>query len=138
MVDVYYLHGFNRDKYSKLASLQLVKYIYNLNKYSFLCVNNELLWAFRKGKDTFMDISGSLVTALMLLGLGMAFVYMFLGLLFICINLMAKYIPADKPVITPQRKTAAAPKAVGQTQVSPQVVAAITSAVQQYRKSQAV
>ena len=85
-----------------------------------------------------MDISGSLVTALMLLGLGMAFVYMFLGLLFICINLMAKYIPADKPVITSQRKTAAAPKAIGQTQVSPQVVAAITSAVQQYRKSQAV
>ena len=85
-----------------------------------------------------MDISGSLVTALMLLGLGMAFVYIFLGLLFICINLMAKYIPADKPVITPQRKTSAAPKAAGQAQVSPQVIAAITSAVQQYRKSQAV
>ncbi|WP_160063737.1 OadG family transporter subunit [Psychromonas sp. L1A2] len=85
-----------------------------------------------------MDISGSLVTALTLLGLGMAFVYMFLGLLFICINLMAKYIPADKPVITPQRKTAAASKAAGQAQASPQVIAAITSAVQQYRKAQTV
>ncbi|MEG3756016.1 OadG family transporter subunit [Psychromonas arctica] len=82
-----------------------------------------------------MDISGSLVTALMLLGLGMAFVYLFLGLLFICITLMAKYIPADKPVATPQRKTPAVPSA-SDTQVNPQVIAAITSAVQQYRKAQ--
>jgi oxaloacetate decarboxylase gamma subunit len=75
----------------------------------------------------------------MLLGLGMAFVYLFLGLLFICITLMAKYIPADKPVTPPQRKKAAKPNAVAsETQVSPQVVAAITSAVQQYRKAQAV
>jgi len=62
-----------------------------------------------------MDISGSLVTALMLL--------------------MAKYIPADKPVATPQRKTPAVPSA-SDTQVNPQVIAAITSAVQQYRKAQ--
>ncbi|MGJ8580884.1 MAG: OadG family transporter subunit [Psychromonas sp.] len=82
-----------------------------------------------------MDISGSLVTALMLLGLGMAFVYLFLGLLFICITLMAKYIPADKPVVNPQRKASAAP-AASDAQPSPQVIAAITSAVQQYRKAQ--
>jgi oxaloacetate decarboxylase gamma subunit len=86
-----------------------------------------------------MDITGSLVTALMLLGLGMAFVYMFLGLLFICITLMAKFIPADKPVAPPQRKKTATPNAsASDAQVSPQVVAAITSAVQQYRKAQAV
>jgi len=85
-----------------------------------------------------MDITGSLVTAFMLLGLGMAFVYLFLGLLFICINLMAKYVPADKPVITANRKKPATSKASGQTQVSPQVVAAITSAVQQYRKAQSL
>lgn len=81
-----------------------------------------------------MDIAGSLTTALTLLGLGMAFVFLFLGLLFICINLMAKYVPADKPVIIPKRKTPAAPKAAAQ--ISPQVIAAITSAVQQYRKAE--
>ncbi|MEJ6078658.1 OadG family protein [Vibrio sp. 1-Bac 57] len=85
-----------------------------------------------------MDITGSLVTAFMLLGLGMAFVYMFLGLLFICINLMAKYIPADKPVISAKRKAPVATQAASQTQVSPQVIAAITSAVQQYRKARTV
>lgn len=85
-----------------------------------------------------MDISGSLVTALMLMGLGMAFVYVFLGLLFICIKVMAKYIPADKTVIAPKRKTPLAAKTNDQTQINPQVVAAITSAVQQYRKSQSV
>ncbi|TEW52101.1 OadG family transporter subunit [Psychromonas algicola] len=82
-----------------------------------------------------MDIKESLFTALTLLGLGMAFVYLFLGLLFICIHLMAKYIPAD-PVVTPaKRKKAAVPQASGQSQVSPQVIAAITSAVKQYRKA---
>lgn len=85
-----------------------------------------------------MDITGSLVTALMLLGLGMAFVYLFLGLLFICITLMAKFIPADEPITPPQRKKAITPNATDQVQVSPQVVAAITSAVQQYRKTQTV
>ena len=77
-----------------------------------------------------MDITESLLTALTLLGLGMAFVFMFFGLLFICINLMAKYIPADPVVTAPSRKKTA----TDQTQVSPQVIAAITSAVKQYRK----
>ena len=78
-----------------------------------------------------MDITESLFTALTLLGLGMAFVYMFLGLLFVCIHLMAKYIPADLIVVAPKRKKAAP----AQAQVSPQVIAAITSAVKQYRKT---
>jgi len=80
-----------------------------------------------------MEIESSLLTALMLLGLGMAFVYLFLGLLFICITLMAKYIPAD-PIVTatPYKKQAATADA--QATVSPQVLAAITSAVKQYRK----
>ena len=82
-----------------------------------------------------MDITESLFTALTLLGLGMAFVYIFLGLLFICINLMAKYIPADPVVTAPKRKKTAAPQTSAQSQVSPQVVAAITSAVKQYRKA---
>ena len=81
-----------------------------------------------------MDISESLMTAITLLGLGMAFVFLFLGLLYICVNLMAKYVPADKPVSVPKRKVPAAK--AEQEQVSPQVIAAITSAVQQYRKVQ--
>lgn len=82
-----------------------------------------------------MDITGSLVTALSLLGLGMAFVFVFLGLLFIAVNLMAKYIPAEQPVSAPVAKKAA-PKAAS-NEPSPQVIAAITTAVQQYRKSSA-
>ena len=78
-----------------------------------------------------MDITESLFTALTLLGLGMAFVYMFLGLLFVYIHLMAKYIPADPIVVAPKRNQAVS----AQTQVSPQVIAAITSAVKQYRKA---
>lgn len=79
-----------------------------------------------------MDITSSLLTALNLLGLGMAFVFIFLGLLFICISLMAKYIPADEvTVAAPKRKAA---KATADVEISPQMIAAITSAVQQYRK----
>ena len=78
-----------------------------------------------------MDIKESLFTAFTLLGLGMAFVFIFLGLLFICIHLMAKYIPADPVVVAPKRKKAASEK----EQVSPQVIAAITCAVKQYRKA---
>ena len=80
-----------------------------------------------------MDITESLMTALTLLTLGMTFVFMFLGLLFISINLIAKFVPADKPVSAPIRKKPAA-KAVNQ--IEPQIIAAITSAVQQYRKAQ--
>ena len=79
-----------------------------------------------------MDITESLLTALTLLGLGMAFVFIFLGLLYICIGLMEKFVPADELISAPKRKTAAASKPA--EQVSPQVIAAITSAVQQYRK----
>ena len=81
-----------------------------------------------------MDIKESLFTALTLLSLGMAFVFIFLGLLFICINLMAKYIPADPTVVAPKRKKTVSPQASNQSQVNPQVIAAITSAVKQYRK----
>ena len=84
-----------------------------------------------------MDITRSLTVALELLGLGMAFVFVFLGLLFICINLMAKYIPADPIVIAPKRKKSTTSNITAQTEVSPQIVAAITTAVQQYRKSPA-
>jgi len=83
-----------------------------------------------------MEIESSLLTALTLLGLGMAFVYLFLGLLFICIKLMAKYIPADPVAVITTKKKQAIP-ANAQQAVSPQVLAAITSAVKQYRKTPA-
>lgn len=83
-----------------------------------------------------MDITESLVTALTLLALGMIFVYLFLGLLFISINLMAKYIPAEEvPVLT--RKKPVTPPVTTQAPINPKIIAAITSAIQQYRKKQA-
>jgi len=86
-----------------------------------------------------MDITASLLKALTLLGLGMTFVFLFLGLLMVVVNLMAKYVPADEPVV---KKNATRRKAVstvsGGSQVNPQLIAAITSAVQQYRKTESV
>lgn len=83
-----------------------------------------------------MDITESLFEALTLLGLGMTFVFLFLGLLMIAVTLMAKYIPADTPIV--KKKAVQGnqlPKAPENSEINPKVVAAITSAVQQYRKS---
>ena len=81
-----------------------------------------------------MDVTESLFKAITLLGLGMTFVFLFLGLLMIAVNLMAKYIPADQPVIN---KGAAPSKAASATsEINPKLVAAITTAVQQYRKTE--
>ena len=68
------------------------------------------------------------------MGLGMTFVFLFLGLLLIAVNLMAKYIPADEPVVAKgavQKKSASATSGI-----NPKLVAAITTAVQQYRKTE--
>ena len=81
-----------------------------------------------------MDVTESLLRATTLLGLGMTFVFLFLGLLMIAVNLMAKYIPADEPVIakgaTPRKAASAA------SEINPKLIAAITTAVQQYRKTE--
>ena len=79
-----------------------------------------------------MDVTESLLKATTLLGLGMTFVFLFLGLLMIAVKLMAKYIPADEPAVT----KAAAPRKAASTvsEINPKLVAAITTAVQQYRK----
>ena len=85
-----------------------------------------------------MDITESLFQAITLLGLGMTFVFSFLGLLMIAVKLMAKYISADEPVINkraPQKKVAAA--TTSESKINPQLIAAITSAVQQYHKAEA-
>jgi oxaloacetate decarboxylase (Na+ extruding) subunit gamma len=85
-----------------------------------------------------MDITESLFQAITLFGLGMTFVFSFLGLLMIAVKLMAKYIPADEPVINkraPQKKPAKVN--TSKSEINPQLIAAITSAVQQYRKAEA-
>jgi len=84
-----------------------------------------------------MDITEALFQAITLFGLGMTFVFSFLGLLLIAVKLMAKYIPADEPVAnrrTPNKKVASA--TTSQSEINPQLIAAITSAVQQYRKAE--
>lgn len=86
-----------------------------------------------------MDITESLFQAITLFGLGMAFVFSFLGLLMIAVKLMAKYIPADEPIIkkrVPQKKVASTTQL--KSEINPQLIAAITSAVQQYRKTETV
>ncbi|MCG6200550.1 oxaloacetate decarboxylase subunit gamma [Psychromonas antarctica] len=86
-----------------------------------------------------MNITESLLKALTLLGLGMTFVFLFLGLLMVAVSLMAKYIPADEPVVNKnalKRKTVAPVST--QQGVNPTLIAAITSAVQQYRKTEVV
>ncbi len=84
-----------------------------------------------------MDVTESLSKALTLLGLGMTFVFLFLGLLMIAVSLMAKFVPADEPAV---KKSAVPRKAAStvspESEINPKLIAAITSAVQQYRKTE--
>ncbi|WP_372880888.1 OadG family transporter subunit [Psychromonas sp.] len=83
-----------------------------------------------------MDVFTLLLTGLELLGLGMAFVFLFLGLLMIAVNLIAKYLPADPPV--PEKKTAQARPVIPLSETSainPKIITAITAAVHQYHKT---
>lgn len=85
-----------------------------------------------------MDITESLFQAIALFGLGMTFVFSFLGLLMVAVKLMARFIPADAPIINQRasnKKVAAA--TTSKSEINPQIIAAITSAVQQYRKTEA-
>lgn len=83
-----------------------------------------------------MDITQLLLTALQLLGLGMAFVFLFLGLLMVVVNLMAKYIPADQPVAN-KKRAEQSPAEMSSTgaAINPALIAAITTAVHQYHKT---
>jgi oxaloacetate decarboxylase gamma subunit len=80
-----------------------------------------------------MDVTESLLQAAALMGLGMTFVFLFLGLLLIAVTIMAKYIPADEPVV--QQKTVQNKPTPATPELNPKLVAAITTAVQQYRKA---
>jgi len=113
-----------------------------MNKYSLIRVvsKRDTILSVKKDRILSMDITESLFQALTLFGLGMTFVFSFLGLLMIAVKLMAKYIPADKPVVNNRasnKKAAAATATTSTSEINPQLIAAITTAVQQYRKIEA-
>lgn len=79
-----------------------------------------------------MAVTESLLKAVTLLGLGMTFVFLFLALLMIAVKLMAKYIPAEQPHKVVRQNNNASVK----SETNLQLIAAITTAVQQYRKTE--
>jgi len=82
-----------------------------------------------------MDVTELLLSAFRLLGVGMTFVFSFLGLLFIAVKLLERYASTEQPA-TPKNTTTNTASTV--STVSPKAVAAITAAVQQYRKTKSV
>jgi len=82
-----------------------------------------------------MDVTELLLSAFRLLGVGMTFVFLFLGLLFIAVKLLERYTSGEKPATPQNTITNTAPTL---STVSPKTVAAITAAVQQYRKTKSV
>lgn len=86
-----------------------------------------------------MDIAELLSQATTLLGLGMTFVFLFLGLLMVAVMLMAKYVPADEVATNKngqiKKDAVSAADVSASSQVNPKLIAAITGAVQQYRKA---
>lgn len=82
-----------------------------------------------------MGVVELLLTGLELLMLGMVFVFLFLGLLMIAVNLIAKYVPAELPVTN--KNTARPSPVITSSETSamnPKLVAAITAAVHQYKE----
>ncbi|GLO61850.1 putative oxaloacetate decarboxylase gamma chain [Vibrio sp. MACH09] len=79
------------------------------------------------------DIGSLLEQAATLMFTGMAVVFVFLTILIYIVRLMSTLVPEEAPL------AAAIPKQISNTQtssaVSPQVVAAISAAVHQYRNS---
>ena len=82
-----------------------------------------------------MGVVKLLLTGLELLTLGMTFVFLFLGLLMVAVNLIAKYLPAELPVT---HKNTAQPSPVidpsEASAINPKLIAAITAAVHQYQE----
>jgi oxaloacetate decarboxylase gamma subunit len=82
-----------------------------------------------------MDVTEALFTALNLLGLGMAFVFLFLGLIMIAVMLIAKFVPADVPNAN-QKSSRYKSTLIDsiEPEIDPKLVAAISVAVSQYHK----
>ncbi|NVK24662.1 MAG: OadG family protein [Gammaproteobacteria bacterium] len=79
-----------------------------------------------------MNISALLAEAGLLMLVGMVVVFLFLSLLILAINLLAKFAEAfpDK-VVTPAARPISS--STNSNQVSPQVVAAVGAAIKQYK-----
>lgn len=82
-----------------------------------------------------MDISELLMEAANLMLVGMVSVFLFLGLLVLVVQSVAKLVPADELPVAPKRPTTQTPAAQASNQVNPKLIAAISTAVQQYRNN---
>ncbi len=83
-----------------------------------------------------MGVFELLLTGLELLVLGMVFVFLFLGLLMLAVNLIAKYLPAELPATNKNTAQATSPVTTSPetSAINPKLVAAITAAVHQYQE----
>ena len=83
-----------------------------------------------------MGVFELLLTGLELLVLGMVFVFLFLGLLMLAVNLIAKYLPAELPVTNKNTAQTTSPVITSQetSAINPKLAAAITAAVHQYQE----
>ncbi|WP_246611864.1 OadG family protein [Agarivorans aestuarii] len=79
-----------------------------------------------------MDLTELLVEAATLMGVGMIAVFAFLSLLIVAVNGLAKLAPPLAEVAEPKQTSSPAPQPANNATV----VAAISAAVQQYRKAQ--
>ncbi|MCE0558606.1 MULTISPECIES: OadG family transporter subunit [unclassified Motilimonas] len=78
-----------------------------------------------------MDITELLLEAGNLMLVGMISVFLFLGLLVIVVQQMAKLCPVESAPVAAKKPTAQPQPAT----LNPKLIAAITSAVQQYREN---
>ncbi|MEE1676348.1 OadG family transporter subunit [Agarivorans aestuarii] len=79
-----------------------------------------------------MDLTELLVEAATLMGVGMIAVFAFLSLLIVAVNGLAKLAPPLAEVAEPKQTSSPTPQPANNATV----VAAISAAVQQYRKAQ--
>ncbi|MFO6422765.1 oxaloacetate decarboxylase subunit gamma [Motilimonas sp. KMU-193] len=80
-----------------------------------------------------MDITTLLFEAGNLMLVGMISVFLFLGLLVIVVQTTAKYCPADIPPAATKKPNQQPTQQPVSNTLDPKLIAAITSAVQQYR-----
>jgi oxaloacetate decarboxylase gamma subunit len=85
-----------------------------------------------------MNIADLLTEAANLMLIGMVVVFVFLGILIVCITAMANLVGKEEPEVfnTSPKNSANAPTQSGaRSDVAPEVVAAISAAVHNYRNN---
>lgn len=80
-----------------------------------------------------MNIADLLTEAASLMLIGMVVVFVFLGILIVCINVMANLVGKEEPEIAASPKPTAPVNTGANSDVAPEVVAAISAAVHNYR-----